>query len=80
MHKTLYIDVPGINIHTAHRQVVATLTHYGFEVTQASTKRSRNVARVKVTARHCANQHELAARLVASVLPTGARVGVAQFL
>ncbi|WMY06772.1 hypothetical protein [Paraburkholderia phenoliruptrix] len=80
MHKTLYIDVPGLDVRSAHRQVVATLTHYGFQVAQASTKRSRNVARVKVMAQHCAADHERAALLVASVLPCGTRVGVARFL
>lgn len=80
MFQTLYIDIPGATDHSAHRQAIATLTHYGFQVTQASTKRSRNVARVKVTARHCANDHEQAAKLVVRVLPAGARIGIGRFM
>ncbi|RFU48031.1 hypothetical protein D0B32_10960 [Paraburkholderia sp. DHOC27] len=76
MYKTLYIDIPGTNSHTAHRQVIGALTHYGFRVTRVSTKQSRNVAQVKVLARHCADDHEQAAKLIARVLPMGTRVGV----
>lgn len=80
MYQTLYIDVPATTAHAAHRQVVATLTHYGFQVAQASTKRSRNIARVKIVARHCSNDHEQAAKLVVRVLAAGARIAVARFM
>lgn len=72
----LYIDVPGINAHTAHRLVLATLTHYGFQSITATTKQGRKVARVKVLARLCTGDLESASALVVSVLPKGARVGV----
>ena len=76
MFKQLFIDVPGIDAHTAHRLVVATLTQYGFQSAQASTKQRRGTARISIVARHCCNDHESAARLAACALPTGTRVGI----
>lgn len=76
MSKTIYIEVPGVDAHTAHRQVVATLTHYGFQTSQATTKQCRGVTRVKIVARHCSNDHESAARLAVGALPVGTRVGI----
>lgn len=77
MHKQIFIDVPGTNGRTAHRLVIATLTHYGFECSGgATTKQSRGTARVKIVARHCSSDHESAARLAACALPTGTRVGI----
>jgi hypothetical protein len=76
MHKTLFIDVPGLTSYHAHRQVVATLTHYGFQVSQASTEQNEYTARVTVTARQCAGDHEGAGRSVVSVLPPGARLTI----
>jgi hypothetical protein len=71
MYKTLYIDVPNTDSHSAHRQVIATLTHYGFQVTRASTHQRRKVARVKVAADHCTNDHEQAAHMAIRTLPLG---------
>jgi len=76
MYKTLFIDTPKTESRAAHRQVVATLTHYGFEATQATTKQCRGAAQVKIVARHCTNDHERAARLAAYVMPEGTRVGI----
>ncbi|WP_152035568.1 hypothetical protein [Paraburkholderia caledonica] len=77
MYKPIFIDVPGTNGRAAHRLVIAALTHYGFECSGgATTKQSRGGARVKIVARHCTNDHESAARLAASALPKGTRVGI----
>jgi hypothetical protein len=77
MSKTIHIEVPGVDARTAHRLVIATLGSYGFECSGgASTKQKRGAARVKVVARHCANDHEGAARLAAYVLPKGTRIGI----
>ena len=76
MYKEIFIDVPGIDGHAAHRLVIATLTHFGFQSAQATTKQRRGTARVKIVASHCSNDHEGAARLAACALPTGTRVGI----
>ncbi len=79
MYKTLYIDVQGIDARTAHRLVLGTLTHYGFQcpgVRGNYTKQSRGVVRMKLQVPHCANDHEGAGLLFVNTLPPGSQVRI----